>query len=59
MAKNKKTKVESKRSKVSADIKDKKVEDISADIKEKIVYSKYNKFIFKTSDNNSFASKII
>ena len=57
MAKNKKTKVESKKSKVSAEIKDKKVEDISVDIKEKIIYSKYNKFIFKTSDNNSFAKQ--
>ena len=57
MTKNKKTKVESKKSKVSAEIKDKKVEDISVDIKEKIIYSKYNKFIFKTSDNNSFAKQ--
>ncbi len=66
MAKNKKTKVESKKSKVSAEIKDKKVspeikdkkvEDISVDTKEKIIYSKFNKFIFKTSDNNSFSKQ--
>ena len=66
MAKNKKTKVESKKSKVSAEIKDKKVsaeikdkkvEDISVDTKEKIIYSKFNKFIFKTSNNNSFSKQ--
>ena len=66
MAKNKKTKVESKKLKVSAEIKDKKVspeikdkkvEDILVDTKEKIIYSKFNKFIFKTSDNNSFSKQ--
>ena len=59
ITKNKKTKVESKKWKVSAVIKDKKVEDISVDIKEKIIYSKNNKFILKHLIIIPLLSKII
>ncbi|MGL4357810.1 MAG: hypothetical protein ACRCSY_03830, partial [Cetobacterium sp.] len=29
----------------------------NSEIKNKIIYSKYNKFIFKTNNNNSFSKK--
>lgn len=43
--------------KIVSEINKENIENSSVEIEEKIIYSKYNKFIFKTSNNNSFDKK--